>query len=738
MTKNLENLDLEPLLEGSPKQMAMPKRKITKVLKIGAIVAVISIILIILAALSLSSRKSSLPNAPNIALSLQTGNVAFDEFSNSLVFSDSESSERYLTISLPHKLKNFSRSKKLCKDFYSDFNFEPKDKRTDAGESIIENIPQLCLAFEDGLYAAVYQDNLEGAHCHNVHWVSRNLTTEVTNCVNFGVDNWYGGGSLSVQRWPLNRVDVHMQPYITQKMYPSNENADVYFDSFIEPYFISSSGTVVMVDSYLPLFVSINHNVDKKLCFTSAYKPPYSRPVQTKAISKTLLSYQVCKDRTAKTLHWHLLENKALSHSTVSPPVELFHKPVWSTRGLNVKSINQSIVLSLVGNIKQNKLPYSQLFIDGNYSKSRGNFYFNDNRFPHSQQIIMELEHELNPSFENFHVGTEVFPYIPTTPELEKFSKKNKLYSYLDRNTSYLDVENKEAVAWYTSHLKDISKELTITGFRFSGGQGIDTNLWRNMEDTDTQQPLQNIHPNLYTQRYAEIASDFGDRCFLGSGYKSQEETRVADAGPMLASWDHGKGIKSLIPTVLTYGLMGYPFVNLGPVGGVTINSEQSSTNDFAPPEKELFIRWLQLAIFLPVVEFSTGPWVYGEEVVNYTRKLLEYRRKVLWPKYMSSAVQEAVQVGTPILRPLWFISPWDETAQFIDCEFFVSNMLLVAPVLNPEARKRDVYLPKGPHWKDELRGTYHEGGQWLRGYDVGLYEIATFTPGRPPKTEVL
>lgn len=64
--------------------------------------------------------------------------------------------------------------------------------------------------------------------------------------------------------------------------------------------------------------------------------------------------------------------------------------------------------------------------------------------------------------------------------------------------------------------------------------------------------------------------------------------------------------------------------------------------------------------------------------------------------------------------------------------------MLLVAPVLNPNARKRDVYLPKGPHWKDELRGTYHEGGQWLRGYDVGLFEIATFTPGRPPKTEVL
>ena len=72
-----------------------------------------------------------------------------------------------------------------------------------------------------------------------------------------------------------------------------------------------------------------------------------------------------------------------------------------------------------------------------------------------------------------------------------------------------------------------------------------------------------------------------------------------------------------------------------------------------------------------------------------------------------------------------------DETAQRIDSEFLVSNKILVAPVLEPGARYRSIYLPKvrDLKWHDDLRQTLHDGGQWLHWYKVGLYEVATFRP---------
>ena len=84
------------------------------------------------------------------------------------------------------------------------------------------------------------------------------------------------------------------------------------------------------------------------------------------------------------------------------------------------------------------------------------------------------------------------------------------------------------------------------------------------------------------------------------------------------------------------------------------------------------------------------------------------------------------------MVRPVWWIAPYDAEAQRIDCEFILGDRLLVAPVLYENARSRDIYLPKLPQgswWKELLNrsGSLKLGGQWLQGYRVGLYDIATF-----------
>ncbi|KAH9498958.1 hypothetical protein Btru_004046 [Bulinus truncatus] len=724
----------ESFLESENKQpnMIVPKRTISKIIKIAIILTILVSILIIVTVVTTYNSSYKFKNTPVHSFSAifqKEESFAFDESTGTLTFKDIHSREEYLSIYVPHKIKK-SISKTSCefvdksKADQAQRVREPsnhQDKLTPEDES------HLCLSFKNEIQLAVYRDSV-GVQCHTVHWYSRNKETEIINCVNFAGDNWYGGGSLSVQRWPLNRVNVPEQPYLTRKFKP-DQTDEAKFDSFIEPYFISASGTVIQVDAYLPLFVSINHNHDKKLCFRSAYETPYNLYQYTS--DSISLKYRVCKDRVGRVAHWHSLESKILDHPPISPPEELLKKPIWSTRGINTNNISQVLVLALVRNIKNNRLPFNQLFVDGNYSKSNGNYYFNEKRFPNSHQMIMEFQS--NHGVDKLFVGTEVFPHVPDFIELINYSIKFREYK---SNLSFplnLDISNRQAISWYTSQLKDIFNELTIKGFRFSGGQASE--ILR--EDTHFDLYNASFHLNMLTYSYAAIAREFGNRCLIGSGYKSQNYTAIADAGPMLASWEHNKGLKSIIPTTLTYGLMGYPFVLTGPVGGVNM-IEKTFAGNFSPSDKELFIRWLQLAIFLPVIEISVGPWHYGDDVVNYTRKLLEYREKELWPKYLSAATSEAIQVGTPIARPLWFIFPDDKTAQFIDCEFFVSNSLLVAPVLYPGARQRDIYLPEGLWWKDLLHDKYYSGGQWLRNFPVDLYEIATFIQERPQKSEVL
>jgi alpha-D-xyloside xylohydrolase len=52
---------------------------------------------------------------------------------------------------------------------------------------------------------------------------------------------------------------------------------------------------------------------------------------------------------------------------------------------------------------------------------------------------------------------------------------------------------------------------------------------------------------------------------------------------------------------------------------------------------------------------------------------------------------------------------------------------LLVAPVLEPDARSRRVYLPEGSVWKDALTGKIHKGGRVIDCH-VTIENIPVFT----------
>ena len=78
--------------------------------------------------------------------------------------------------------------------------------------------------------------------------------------------------------------------------------------------------------------------------------------------------------------------------------------------------------------------------------------------------------------------------------------------------------------------------------------------------------------------------------------------------------------------------------------------------DESAIPSRELYIRWLQANIFMPSLQFSFVPWIYDEEVVDYSRQLIELRES--YSDTIVALARNVVVTGEPINRPVWWIDP--------------------------------------------------------------------------------
>lgn len=79
-----------------------------------------------------------------------------------------------------------------------------------------------------------------------------------------------------------------------------------------------------------------------------------------------------------------------------------------------------------------------------------------------------------------------------------------------------------------------------------------------------------------------------------------------------------------------------------------------------------------------------------------------------------------------PPMRPLFVDFPEDEAAWEIEDQFLLGPDVLIAPVLQPGATSREVYLPVGPTWAEAATGRIHSGGTRLH-VDTPIDRIPVF-----------
>ncbi|XP_031658044.1 SITS-binding protein-like [Oncorhynchus kisutch] len=188
---------------------------------------------------------------------------------------------------------------------------------------------------------------------------------------------------------------------------------------------------------------------------------------------------------------------------------------------------------------------------------------------------------------------------------------------------------------------------------------------------------------------------------------------------PLQSDWS-SSGLKGLIPSLLHHTLLGYNLLIPDAVGG-------SLSGDLVTDE-ELFIRWLQIVAFLPVISFETPPWVCGEDrVLNLTRALIAWHQDFVVP-LVTRYAEDWMTSGSPIYRPLWWLSPDDPATFTIDDQFLIGDEVLVAPVIERGTVRRNIYLPDGGfQWQDSRNAQVFDGGTLLEDYPVALEEVAIF-----------
>jgi len=160
-----------------------------------------------------------------------------------------------------------------------------------------------------------------------------------------------------------------------------------------------------------------------------------------------------------------------------------------------------------------------------------------------------------------------------------------------------------------------------------------------------------------------------------------------------------------------------------------------------APEFRELLIRWFEYGVFCPLLRLhgfrsptsgwdGGGPnelWSFGDEAYAILREQL-FLRERLRP-YISAAMQVAHETGLPPMRPLFVDYPADPVAWEIEDAYLFGADLLVAPVLEPGARVRQVYLPAGTAWRDAWTGRVYGGGRRVDA-DAPLERIPLFVRG--------
>ncbi len=153
--------------------------------------------------------------------------------------------------------------------------------------------------------------------------------------------------------------------------------------------------------------------------------------------------------------------------------------------------------------------------------------------------------------------------------------------------------------------------------------------------------------------------------------------------GDNFSWWSHLKLHLRMLPSLNMAGFL-YCGADVGGFGADT--------------DEELLIRWLQLGVFTPLFRNHSALHTRLQEIYRFpaweTMRDIVSVRYALLP-WLYSELMQAILWDRMLFRPLCFDYPRDETAREIEDQMMLGRDAMIAPVTEPHATGRNVYLPE-------------------------------------------
>ncbi len=491
-------------------------------------------------------------------------------------------------------------------------------------------------------------------------------------------------------------------------------------DMTIERYWLASNGVAIHVSKNTPFQARIiHHKAITKLCFRASYgnKTKYS----AHGIYPSLhLDYSLCKSSSIRQVHEHMVNRYGLHPSKGVTQSPFIQAPVWYPILSGAKIITAESLHQYAQEILDSGFDNSVLVIDiekigGITSRLR---QATDNKLLTN---ALSIPSHLSKALEEMRkMGFCIAIKIPFTGFLQNIISRIVSYKSKSCNLNCINLHDEKVVKIFHQTMIDcidnFRKKYDISSFLLE------------LEDSNLSHSSISIpHMQRHARFLLNYLSDCCQNTMVSLTLGTQNTSTFIRIKDINANWSQKDGLASVIASALKLSVMGYPYIIppgfRQPVSTRHKNSSED-TQTHLKPDMELYVRWFQLTVLFPAVTFTYPPWLYQESNLSSIIADVLAVRKDLMPTLLQ-LVTEA-ELGKPIIRPLWWLEPSKYSIISIQDEFLLGDDILVAPVVTPGARHRDIYFPPGS-WRDRRLSMTLRGGQWYRQYDAPLSHLPLF-----------
>ncbi|XP_044050189.1 SITS-binding protein isoform X2 [Siniperca chuatsi] len=574
------------------------------------------------------------------------------------------------------------------------------------------NKTEFCYTWDSVAEVKISLEVNEETECYSMTWVPVHCHVELKDCFSMTNVSWYGGASVRGQTWPINDQNATTQPFVVSDLKDNPSG----FGSALERYFLGSSGVAVLVSPDIPLQLGVDSR--QQFCLQSL-----------PSMERLPLQYTVCVAHNMKAAHQEAVQQLS-QHSRELPNMKALWLPFWKLLANMDSGPKVERELRTFSNrLRRHQLGEGVISLNEHSTTLLSDMdhdYLNSRKRGMSKRLtrdlplvkLLNISITLSPFLgvgtTQFHTslmdGTEAYWLgLPSAPQGQLIPVMSQ---WQGKFCVKLNITNPGAVSWFLDRVESLQAHLGMEYVMLEGGEG-------NLFEEQALRPPQALGGDKYISLLADLATRIGDSTIVTAGTRSSDKPLFVRMTPLQSDWSP-MGLKGIIPSLLHHTLLGYNFLIPDAVGG-------SLSGDLVTDE-ELFIRWLEITAFLPVISFHTPPWVCGEDrVLNLTRTYIAKHQRDVVP-LIEKYAEEWQMTGNPIYRPMWWLSPSDPMTFTIDDQFLIGDEVLVAPVVKKGAVQRDIYLPDGGfQWQDSQNAQVFDGGTFLQEYPVPLEEVAVF-----------